>query len=156
MANPNGRPLTLTEENVREAVEAVRCGLYMESVAALLGVHIYTFRRWLARGAREQKRLNREGYPIKPTEALCYELCCGLKKALSEQLRDDLQAIRTAGSKCWQARAWLVERRWAAQYGPRAREIKELTAEEKRVARAEKRKRDARRSAEGSATPPPS
>ena len=128
-----GRHTILTPALVEEAETACRNGIHLETIAHLLGIAPLTFRRWMQRGVREGRRLEKKGYPVLEKEQIFLEFSTRIKKALAEAEYDDIKAIRGDGS--WQARAWINERRYPHKWSLQAKELRDL---KKHVAALEK------------------
>lgn len=113
----------LTAEVIAEAVRLVKTGLSDADVSAVIGVRPDTFSKWKNHPKNElQIRLGQE-----------------LKKAESERKGALLARILKASEGNWQAAAWLLERKYPAEFAKpdRYREdgvsdaiqaVKELTA----------------------------
>src|ERR1043165_744520 len=131
---PAGRPTDLTPEVIEDVKRLLPTVLYLETVADYIGVDRFTMRRWLKRGALENKRLRkRPRCKVRTSEAIFVEFCAVVKKALAEGLAFDLGIIKKAsqdqpvyneegavvGTKTgqWQAAAWRAERRFPEQWG---------------------------------------
>jgi hypothetical protein len=140
---PGGRPTELTAQILEDIRRILPTCLYLETVADFLGVHRTTWRKWLARGAKEAKRLaqNSRAKP-RAKEALCLEFFYTYKKALAEGLIFDLGIIKKASQDQevknsegetvgmrqgqWQAAAWRAERRFPSCWGNHRKEIAEI------------------------------
>lgn len=99
-----GRPTSLTQEVARTIIEAMRCGNFLESAAALAGVSVSSVRNWIRAGRRGQ------------SPALA-EFARAVAKARAEAEIADLNHIREDPS--WQAAAWRLERRHPKRWGRR-------------------------------------
>jgi hypothetical protein len=140
---PAGRPTQLTSQVLEDVRRLLPTCLYLETVGDFLGVHRTTWRKWLARGAKEAKRLARNSR-AKPRakEALCLEFFFTYKKALAEGVIFDLGIIKkasqdyeiknaegkTVGMRAgqWQAAAWRAERRFPSSWSSNRKEIAEI------------------------------
>src|SRR5262245_12179923 len=140
---PGGRPTELTAQILEDIRRILPTCLYLETVADFLGVHRTTWRKWLARGTKEAKRLaqNRRGKP-RAKEALYLEFFYTYKKAVAEGLIFDLSIIKKASQDQeiknpegktvgmrpgqWQAAAWRAERRFPSHWGNNRKEIAEI------------------------------
>jgi transposase len=129
------RPRLLTSEIVVEARNLIATALYVETVAAVLGVARSTFHAWLKRGAQELSRLGRKGTRPKESEAIYVEFLGAIKEGRSQGEYRDLETIQTASKTAWQAAAWRLERRFPNRWGSDrrrmddfARQLKELSA----------------------------
>jgi len=139
-----GRPGLLTPEIIEDCRRLLPTVMYLDSVAAYLGVHRTTFRKWLQRGAKEARRLRRPGAEPEPqpqpepepAEAIYLEFFYAYKKALADGEIRDAGVIRKAGEDQydddgklvrkgeWQAAAWRLERRFPRQWGRREVTVK--------------------------------
>ncbi len=100
------RPTKLTPAVQSALVEAVELGATWEAAAACAGIGPSTLREWRSRGAADEE----------PFAALLADL----QKAEGRAISASLQVIRQAASAGqWQAAAWLLERRYPADYGRR-------------------------------------
>ena len=102
-----GRPLKLTPETTQRIVEAVELGATWERAADAAGVGASTLGLWRRRGEAGEV----------PYSAFL----AALKKAESAGVERALRVIREAAEGgAWQASAWLLERRYPADYGRRS------------------------------------
>lgn len=123
---PAGRPTLLTPEVIREFQRLLPTVLYVETVADYLALDRTTIRKWIRRGAKEAKRVQRPRSNPKPSEALYLEFFLAYKKGLAEGQIYDLSIIKKASEKQWPAAAWRLERRFPHLYGSDRREIQEI------------------------------
>jgi hypothetical protein len=123
---PAGRPTELTPEVIREFQRLLPTVLYLETVADYLALDRTTIRKWIRRGAKEAKRIQRPRSKPKPKEALYLEFFLTYKKGLAEGQIYDLGIIKKASEKQWTAAAWRLERRFPHLYGSDRREIQEI------------------------------
>ena len=101
-----GRPSKLTPEVEARIVEAVELGATWEKAAEAAGVGASTLREWRQRGEAD--------------EAPFAAFLAALKRAEAEGVARALRTIRQAAeSGQWTAAAWLLERRYPADYGRR-------------------------------------
>lgn len=100
------RPTSLTPEVQRAICAALEKGNYLETAASAGGVHRNTLRSWIQRG-----EVGEEPYAA---------FLCAVKTAEDKGERLLLRTIRK-GVDGWQARAWIMERRWPARWGGRVR-----------------------------------
>lgn len=101
-----GRPTSLTPEVERAVCSALRGGNYRETAAQAAGIHRNTLRNWITRGEQEEEPYASFLYAVEKAEA------AGERKLLRE--------IRK-GCDGWQARSWILERRWPARWSGRVR-----------------------------------
>lgn len=125
------RPTSLTPAVQAAIVEAIKRGHYRETAANLAGVSYRSMRRWEEAGEAEG------------ATGLYADFAHALKQAEAEAEDTLLQAIMTAqpavvgvsGADQWQAKAWVMERRWPKRWSGRVRVTvnEELAALLKRV-----------------------
>lgn len=100
------RPSKLTSEVEARIVEAVELGATWERAADAAGIGASTLREWRQRG--------------EAGEAPFAAFVAALKRAEGDGVERALRTIRMAAeSGTWQAAAWLLERRYPADYGRR-------------------------------------
>jgi hypothetical protein len=126
MPHPGGRPTELTPQLIAEVAKVLPTCLYRETVADYLGVDRSTFWRWVKRGNREIRRLRKKGTKPRQSEAIYVEFCNAIKKALAEGEIFDLDIIKKASEKNWQAAAWRRERRNPERWGRKDRMDQEI------------------------------
>lgn len=120
-----GAPGKLTEDLLRDAVEAMPRCLYLETVANLLGVTRDTLRRWLRRGAKELRRRER-GHPPRTAEDIYLRFHQEVMHAFAQTTSDLLDVIKRAAEVHWQAAAWMLERRCPDLWGRDRHEVLEM------------------------------
>lgn len=104
----SGRPAKLTKEATEKIIAAMRAGAYIETAAALAGIHRDSLYEWLKRGAA--------------SPASEYgKFAQAVEKALAESELRDLTNIMAAAQTQWQASAWRLERRYPERYSLRTR-----------------------------------
>jgi hypothetical protein len=113
-----GRPTSLTPEVHEAIVESIRAGSYRSTAAAKAGVHRNRLAEWEGRGESGEE----------PYAAFA----CALQKAEAEAEERLLDEIRNAqpsvtgegghGPDLWQAKAWIMERRWPKRWAARVRQ----------------------------------
>ncbi len=102
-----GRPSKLTPVVAARILEAVELGATWERAADAAGVGASTLRDWRQRGEAGEK----------PFAAFL----AALKRAEGAGVERALMVIRKAAAAgAWQASAWLLERRYPADYGRRS------------------------------------
>ena len=101
---PRGRRDKLTDEVQEIVVQAISLGASYEIAAQYAGIRRETVWRWLKRGENErQGRFRTFANAVRAAEGKCAVQA--------------LAAIKSAAKDSWQAAAWLMERRYADQYG---------------------------------------
>jgi hypothetical protein len=121
------RPILLTPELIAEIEKYLPLCLYVDTVFDYLGVARSTWRLWLQRGRKEERRLARSPRAKpNPNEALYLEFAGAMRKAMAECQMRALGAIISAAKKNWTAGAWLLERRWPRRWGTDKKELREL------------------------------
>ena len=102
-----GRPSKLTPETTQRIVEAVELGATWERAADAAGVGASTLGLWRRRG--------------EAGDAPYSAFLAALKRAEGAGVERALMVIRKAAAAgAWQASAWLLERRYPADYGRRS------------------------------------
>lgn len=93
----------LTREAVKRAIELKGNGLSNRDICTALDINPATFYRWQEDGGKTD---------------LQRELCNGLKKAEADFKNALLENIKKQGKeKDWKAHAWLLERKYPAEFG---------------------------------------
>lgn len=90
----------LDREGVQEAVRLTKMGLNDQDIAAYIGVAPQTYSTWRNHPKTEVQR----------------ELAEALKRAETERKGALLARILKATDESWQAAAWMLERRYPAEY----------------------------------------
>ncbi len=113
-----GRPTSLTPEVQDAIVTSIRAGNYRATAAASAGVHRNSITNWQERGESGE-----EPYA---------GFLCAIEKAEAEAESSLLAEIRGAqpsvtgegghGADLWQAKAWMMERRWPKRWAQRVRQ----------------------------------
>lgn len=93
-----GMPQKLTKEVKDKIIDAIRCGVYIETAAAVAGITRQTFYNWLRRGKEEKSGKFRDF--VKEVNI-----------AFAEVTRNDMELIGLAGERDWKAAAWRIEKR---------------------------------------------
>lgn len=104
------RPSKFERPTCEAIRQAIIDGATYEQAARAAGLHYDTFREWIKRGEAE-------------TDGAYHEFSESIKQAEALMVTQALADIRAAGSgygASWQARAWLLERRYPDTYGRRA------------------------------------
>lgn len=101
---PLGRPSTLSDEHESELVRLIRAGNYLDTAAALAGLHQDTVRVWMRKGAKAKRGRYREFF-------------MAVKEAEAFAENSALVRLRAAGRKNWKAEAWYLERKFPAKWG---------------------------------------
>jgi hypothetical protein len=96
-------PIELTEEMQELIVSALKAGNYLETAAALAGIHPDTLREWVKKGRRGDPRYE--------------DLADSIVKAIAAAEARDLSVIGRAAQDYWQAAAWRLERRFNDRWG---------------------------------------
>jgi transposase len=104
------RPTKLTKDTSTAICEAVKRGNYIETAAALAGVHRATLYEWLKKGRSE-------------ATGIYHDFAEAMELALAESEDTMLVLIGNAAEEQWQAAAWRLERRYPEKYGRRRVEV---------------------------------
>ena len=115
-----GRKPKLTATVVKRCIELKKGGANNKDIAAAVGVSEASFYAWIQEKDSEGNALEK-----KPLEA---ELMEGLKKAEADYKNALLDSIKLAGEKDWKAHAWLMERKYPAEYARTDRLQAEVSA----------------------------
>lgn len=112
-----GRPTSLTPEVEKAILDAITAGNYRATAATAAGVHRNTIINWEVRGATGEEPFA--------------SFLCALEKAEAIAEINLLNAISNAqpavtgpggsGADLWQAKAWMMERRWPKRWAQRVR-----------------------------------
>jgi transposase len=125
------RPTLLTPEVQATIVEAIRKGHYRETAAHLAGITRRTINNWEQRGETGEAPYDEFFRAINTAEAEAED-------ALLDDIRTAQPGIPGEGGRgadLWQAKAWVMERRWPGRWGGRVRATvqDELAAVLKRI-----------------------
>jgi hypothetical protein len=122
-----GQRLLLTRAHITEVARLLPRTLYVETVAAQMGVHRQTFWQWLKAGSRESLR-REEGLDSDSKWDLHVELYYAVKKTLAVCEGDYAVNVQCAGAdaKNWTANAWLLERRFPQRWSQNRAELKQI------------------------------
>lgn len=107
MSKPRGRPTKYNAALVDRVAASIELGMTWARAAEASGVGLSTLHEWRQRG--------------EAGEALFVDLVERLKKAEANGIARALESIRSASEGgAWQASAWILERRYPADYGRRS------------------------------------
>jgi len=96
----------LTPERQGAIVKLIREGNYIYRACQAVGISQQTYEQWVKRGEQGDGEIY-----IAFLEAI--------KKAESEFIAENVAIIQTAAKKNWFAAAWLLERKYPAEFGKR-------------------------------------
>ncbi len=96
---------------------AIARTLYVETAAALVGVHRVTLWRWLKRGRGAARDAARAEKAVPAADAVYARLAEAVERTLAEEEAADLDIIKAAAPQQWTAAAWRRERRNAERWG---------------------------------------
>lgn len=96
-------PIELTIELQETVIGALKAGNYLETAAALVGVHHDTLREWVKKGRRGDPRYE--------------DFAHAVSQAIASAEARDLAVIGKAANEHWQAAAWRLERRFNDRWG---------------------------------------
>lgn len=101
------RPIEITDQCIAQICEGLRLGMSREQASACGGISKQTFYVW-----------QKEGSSNPPKSLKHKEFYDAIKMAEKECVADCLNVIKEAAFKGnWTAAAWLLERRYPADYG---------------------------------------
>ena len=104
MSKALGRPTKLTPELQEKVCAALRVGNYATVAIQYAGISEHTYYEWLQRGESEPGSI--------------YErFRAAVRKAEADAEVEGVAIIEQAGRKEWQARAWLLERKYPYKWG---------------------------------------
>lgn len=113
-----GRPSLLLDPTRKGAIlDSIRAGASLRAAAQAAGVGYSTLKGWQAQGQKDQ----RAGRDTELSAFLAQS-----KKASAEFVVTAVAAIQAHGKTCWQASAWLLERRCPEHFGRRRAEVRRL------------------------------
>lgn len=112
----SGRPTSLTPEVQAIIIEALRRGNYRDTAAKLAGVTRQTLWNWEQRGEAGEAPYAVFFDAIQTAEAEAED------ELLSEVRGASPASTGVHGADVWQARAWVMERRWPKRWAQRVRQ----------------------------------
>ena len=119
-----GRPTKLTTELMNEIAQYLRAGNYIETTAALVGIHRDSVYEWLKRGNAEIERVSKSNRAkIRKREAIFVEFTDTVKKAQAQSEAMLVGLIGQAAQKNWTAAAWRLERKYPDKWGRTERNV---------------------------------
>lgn len=119
-----GRPTKLTTELMNEIAQYLRAGNYIETTAALVGIHRDSVYEWLKRGNAEIERVSKSNRAnIRKKEAIFVEFTDTVKKAQAQSEAMLVGLIGQAAQKNWTAAAWRLERKYPDKWGRTERNV---------------------------------
>ena len=114
---PNAGPSKLTPELTQAICQCLRLGMPAKHACDKVGISEQTYIRWRKAGHRYD-------------DVVYVNFLNAIKAAKSGFVEDNMQCIKNAASKSWQAAAWLLERREREYFAMKEVErLDELTAE---------------------------
>lgn len=109
------RPTSLTPEVQATICAAIERGHYREVAASLAGVTYRTLRNWEQRGETGEAPYAEFFHSLKNAEAIAED-------NLLKQIANAAPSMgKEQGADLWQARAWIMERRWPSRWSGRVR-----------------------------------
>jgi len=119
-----GRPTKLTKELIEEIAQYLRAGNYIETTAALVGIHRDSIYEWLKRGNAEIDRVSKSNRSrIRKREEIFVEFTDTVKKAQAQSEAMLVGLIGQAAQKNWTAAAWRLERKYPDKWGRTERNV---------------------------------
>jgi hypothetical protein len=116
----------ITETLIEEAGRLAAMCEYTETVAALLGVSKPTLYRWIKRGVREQRRIDK-GLAPRANEEPYRAMSNSIKRGRAQAEQRNLSVIDAAAQGGqWQAAAWRLERAHPERWGNVTMRLREL------------------------------
>lgn len=104
------RPTKLDQDASDRICTAIKGGNYIETAAAVAGIHKDTLYTWLKRGRNED-------------EGMFRDFVDAVDEALAVAEKNALKVIEDASADHWQAAAWRLERRFPERWGRKRLEI---------------------------------
>jgi transposase len=109
----------LNKELIEKAVKYIEQGNYIETVAAFLGISRQSFYDWIRRGSRNCEVLD-AGNALDKKEEIYVDFFIAVEQARAVAEMADLNIIKDAAEKRWEAAAWRLERRSPDKWGRRS------------------------------------
>lgn len=116
-----GQPTKLTPELLTEFTRYLTKGMYITQAAALCGITSKSVYNWLRWGKNQEK------------DEIYNEFFRKVQKATAKAENDAVNRIWDAGVDCWQANAWLLERRFPARWSRHADHTDEEVQETRKL-----------------------
>ena len=104
MSKALGRKTKLTPELQEKVCAALRVGNYATVAIQYAGISEHTYYEWLVRGEREPGSIYGDFFRA-------------VRKAEADAEVESVAIIEAAGRDQWQARAWLLERKYPYKWG---------------------------------------
>ena len=109
---------------MNEIAQYLRAGNYIETTAALVGIHRDSVYEWLKRGNAEIERVSKSNRAkIRKREAIFVEFTDTVKKAQAQSEAMLVGLIGQAAQKNWTAAAWRLERKYPDKWGRTERNV---------------------------------
>jgi hypothetical protein len=112
---PHGRPTDCTPEITQKIAEAYRRGLFETTIAGLFGKSVTTLKSWRERGEKGEEPFLTYLLTTKKAEAEWESESVNEINQATQDKYDEVGKLLRKGE--WQARAWLLERRYQSRYG---------------------------------------
>lgn len=130
------RKTRCTPKMAQAIADHIAMGMSTSDAAALAGIHRDTFYRWMKRGARAFKRMQKApGQEVQAQEAPFLAFYRLVQQAIPRRKQALLAQIQQAAREPqhWQAAAWLLERLHPEEFGRRDRLTLEWRREAERL-----------------------
>lgn len=114
-----GRPSKICPEARQKILDAIGRNCPYQQAAHLGKIHESTLYRWLNQGEKDQKDGIITEYSLFRED---------LNEIEAKKVQDHLDVLNSCGPEKWQARAWVLERRWRSQFGADAAQLAEFLA----------------------------
>lgn len=108
--NPPGQPDKLTPERAAAIIESISHCIPYEIAAEANGICEDTLYEWLLRGRNDLK---------KGVDSKYAQFSESIKRTEMAKIKENLDTIKDSPER-WQARAWILERRWWKHFSPSA------------------------------------